>query len=264
MPLSITETRCNESGLIELLIAEVQKREGADEARTLDVRIGSFWTVVNTSVGAGLASTLAGEARPHEGVPVADAGALHKRPPLELAELLRSGSPPEAAVGLAAVNALIGSPRGRNVTFEKAVQVLQDRGRNKRVAVIGRFPFAEKLRPSCRELWVFERGEDLKPGEHGAAEIPELLPKADVVAVTATTLLNHTINDVVRHLGKHAWTMMLGPSTPMAHGLLERGFDVLCGTVVDDVKAVLAVVSQGGVTKQIFGVKRVCMWKKSK
>jgi uncharacterized protein (DUF4213/DUF364 family) len=242
------------------LLEEVERLQQASYARTLEVRVGPFWTVVSTSVGTGLASTLAGEAQPHEGPPVEGAGNLCKRTPLELARLLASSSPTEAAVGLAAVNALLGFPEGR-VTPEKAVDILRHRALGKRVAMIGRFPFADSLRSSCDELWVFERGRRLRPGDRAVDEMPELLPQADIVAITATTLLNDTLAEVLAQVGERAWTMMLGPSTPMARSLLDRGFDALCGTVVEDAEQVLRVASEGGVTRQITGVMRLCLWK---
>jgi uncharacterized protein (DUF4213/DUF364 family) len=246
--------------VVQHLLAEVERLPEATHAQTLEVRIGPFWTVVSTTVGAGLASTRAGEARPHEGMPVEAAGSLRKRRPLELAKLLTSTSPTEAAVGLAAANALLGFPEGR-VTPEKAVDILRHRALGKRVAMIGRFPFAESLRSSCDELWVFERGRGLQPGDRAVDEMPELLPRADIVAITATTLLNDTLAEVLAQVGEGAWTMMLGPSTPMARSLLDRGFDALCGTVVEDADQVLRVASEGGVTKQITGVMRLCLWK---
>jgi len=247
--------------IVPRLLDEVARLPQAAAATTLDVRIGPFWTVVSTSAGTGIASTLAGEARPHQGLPVGDAGSLHLRCPVELIDLLASSSsPPEAAVGLATVNALIGSPSGR-VTSEKAVDILLELGRGKRVAMVGRFPFAESLRPSCDELWVFERGDRRTSGDLDVDRMPELMPRAEVVAMTATTLLNGTLPEVLAHVGEQAWTMMLGPSTPMASALLEMGFDALCGTVVEDPGAVLVAASQGGVTKQITGVRRVCLWR---
>jgi uncharacterized protein (DUF4213/DUF364 family) len=55
--------------------------------------------------------------------------------------------------------------------------------------------------------------------------------------------------------------MMLGPSTPLTPRLFDFGFNVLCGTIVDDPRSVLLAVSQGAVTSQITGVRRVCLWR---
>jgi hypothetical protein len=89
----------------------------------------------------------------------------------------------------------------------------------------------------------------------------QLLPQADVVAVTATTLLNRTLPIVLAGVRPDAFVMLLGPSTPLTPVLFQFGFDVLCGTVVDDADAVLRAVEQGAVTSQIAGVRRVCLWK---
>ena len=152
----------------------------------MEVRLGPFWTVVRTSLGTGMASTMVREAEPHESVPVRWAGTLHRRTPLELAGLVRSGSAAEAAVGVAAVNALLPRPAGL-VHDENAFRVLADRGAGRRVAMIGRFPFADRLRPHCRALWVFELGSRRRPEDFSDAHAAALLPEAEVVAITATT-----------------------------------------------------------------------------
>ena len=92
----------------------------------------------------------------------------------------------------------------------------------------------------------------------------QLLPQADVVAVTATTLLNRTLPTVLAGVRGDAFVMLLGPSTPLTPVLFQFGFDVLCGTVVDDADAVFRAVEQGAVTSQITGVRRVCLWKEGR
>jgi uncharacterized protein (DUF4213/DUF364 family) len=228
-------------------------------ADLLDIRIGPFWTVVNTSIGAGMASSLRSETHLRGTIPIADAGRLDGCSPLELAALMRSSSPPEAAIGLATANALLAATVN-GLTEEKAVSILRERGAGKRVAMIGHFPFADELRESCDELLVFERGVNRRDGDLGDEAIEELLPDADVVAVTATTLLNRTLPSVLAGVRDDAFVMLLGPSTPLTPALHRFGFDVLCGTVIDDPAGVLRAVEQGAVTRQITGVRRVCLW----
>ncbi len=231
------------------------------DARLLDLRVGPFWTAVRTTRGAGLASTMAGDPHRREHPPIADAGGLSRAQPSELAALLRSHSPCEAAVGLATVNALIGGAHGGAVE-DNAREILMRRGEGRLTAMIGRFPFVDALRRSCCELWVFERGRGRGPGDLGEEHFAELLPRAEVVAISATTLINHTLQEVLSHIDPEAFLMMLGPSTPMAPCLFDLGFDVLCGTYVDDPERVLRAVGEGAVTSQITGVRRMCLWRK--
>jgi len=246
----------NPGVFVETILEAAAEVPAAD---LIDLRVGSFWVVVRTSLGAGIASVLRSEDHLHGSQPVSAAGELHRWEPLELANLLRSDSSSEAAIGLAAVNALLG-PSAEGLREEKAVAILRERGRGQKVAMIGRFPFADTLREDCDQLWVFERGLNRHQEDFGEEAMEQLLPRADVVAVTATTLLNQTLPTVLAGVRPDAFVMLLGPSTPLTPALFRFGFDVLCGTVVDDPEAVLRAVEQGAVTSQITGVRRVCLW----
>jgi uncharacterized protein (DUF4213/DUF364 family) len=247
----------NPGVFVEAILEAAAEAPAAD---LIDLRVGSFWVVVRTSLGTGMASVLRSEDHLHGSQPISAAGELHRRTPLELTGLLRSDSPPESAVGLAAANALLG-PTAENLRDEKAVAILRERGRGHKVAMIGRFPFADRLREDCDQLWIFERGLSRRQGDLGEEAMDQLLPQADVVAVTATTLLNQTLPTVLAGVRPDAFVMLLGPSTPLTPALFRFGFDVLCGTVVDDPERVLRAVEQGAVTSQITGVRRVCLWK---
>ena len=240
--------------VVELLLGSLP--DAACEAELVDIRVGPFWTVVQTTRGTGMASTMSREAHPHASFPVADAGRLHERTPLELAAMTRSSSVTEAAIGLAAVNAMLPEPQGE-IEEGNALEVILSHGQGGRVAVIGHFPFVDRLGPRCAELWVFERGTARQPGDHGAEDMPELLPRADVVAITATTLVNHTLSSVLSLVREHTFTLILGPSTPLAPVLFDLGVHVLCGSLVTDAEAVLREASQGAVTRQVRGVRRV-------
>ena len=228
-------------------------------AELIDLRIGHYWSVVRTSVGAGMASTLRGETHLHGSPPVPGAGSLLEKSPIELAVGLRSSSPPEASLGLATANALLGPPDGR-LTEHNAESILADRGAGKRVAMIGHFPFSARLEPACGDLWVFERGEGRGEGDLGAEMMEELLPQADVVGITSTTIINRTLPGILDLLRPDAFVLLLGPSTPLTPRLFDFGIDLLCGTIIVEPEAVLRAVEQGAVTSQITGVRRVCLW----
>lgn len=244
-------------GIVDSILAAAAE---AADTELIDIRVGQYWVVVRTGLGAGLASVLRSEAHLHGSRPISAAGELHTWAPIDLCSLLRSDSPPEGAVGLAAANALLGSSAA-GLSDEKAVAVLQERGRGRKVAMIGHFPFADQLRDYCDDLWIFERGVNRGEDDFDEEAMDRLLPKADVVAVTATTILNRTLPAVLEKVRADAFVMLLGPSTPLTPALLDFGFDVLCGTVVDDPEAVVRTIEQGAVTSQITGVRRVCLWK---
>jgi hypothetical protein len=74
-----------------------------------DVRVGVHWTAVVVETHGRMACGLAATQVPaeHEGPTVAAAGRLIEHTGLELAGLIRSSSPTEASIGLAAINALL-------------------------------------------------------------------------------------------------------------------------------------------------------------
>ncbi len=75
------------------------------------------------------------------------------------------------------------------------------------------------------------------------------------------TLLNHTFDGLLALRRPDAPVMLLGPSTPLAPLLFDRGVDLLSGSVVEDIDAVLRGVSQGANFRQLhrLGVRLVTM-----
>ena len=245
-----------QAGIVGRLMRAALERAGG--VRVLEARVGMFWTAVRTTAGTGLASSLRNEPHRHGDLPVRWAGSLAGRPAADLVGLLGSESFAESVVALAAINSILG-PGAASAPPVNALEVIRRKGEGRRVAVLGHFPFVDRLRDECGELLVFERGLGLREGDIPVDRLPELLPGADVVAVTATTLLNGSLGEVLDLVPSGTFTVMLGPSTPLEPALLEEGFDMLCGTVVEDQDAVLRVAGEGGVTRQIPGVRRVCL-----
>jgi hypothetical protein len=183
---------------------------------------------------------------------VHEAGKLHLKSARELAELVYSDSTMEVSIGMAAINSLLEIDESNSVEIN-AADVLADRGRGKNVALIGHFPFIARLRPSLRELWVIEQhpAED----EYPAEAAPDLLPRADVVAITSSAFINHTMEGLLELCQPEATVMVLGPTTPLSPILFDYGVDILSGTKVLDKAAVLRSVGQGASFKQVEGVK---------
>lgn len=228
-----------------------------------ELRIGAFWTAVVVEVDGrrrcGLASTLRPLARDREGDPaVRKAGRLIAATGRQLAELARSDQPMEAGIGLAAINALL-PVRSELWINCSAEEMIAHYGLGKQVALIGHFPFIPRLRERIGTLWVVEqqpRGEDLP-----AAAAAKIVPRADVVAITGASLIDHTFEELMALCRPQATVLLLGPSTPLSPILFNHGVHLLSGSMVEDIETVLRTVSQGANFRQLHhhGVRLVTM-----
>jgi hypothetical protein len=234
-----------------------------EDAPVQQILVGAFWTAVVLDTDpprCGLASTL----RAESGGPwpaVREPGRLQGRSGRELAGLLRSERILEASIGMAAYNALL-QVDGSLLTEANAEDYILARGTGKRVAIVGHFPFIDRVRAAAAECWVLELRPG--PGDLPAEQADVVLPQADVVALTGTSLLNHTFDDLRALCRPEAFVLLLGPSVPMVPLLFELGMDALSGTVVDDPARVLLSVGQGASFRQIkrSGGLRLLTWVK--
>jgi uncharacterized protein len=225
-----------------------------------DIRVGTHWTavVVQTPNGlrAGLAATQFEGSGKHGAPSIQGAGRLLGRRGTELGLLALSENAMERSLGFAAMNALLEVPEHACVD-ESAEEVIRQHGKGKRVAVVGHFPFVDWLRQEARECWVLEL--DPGPEDWPASFAPEMIPQADVVAITGMTLLNRSFLDLVRLCHPDAYVLLLGPSTPLSPVLFDYGVSALSGTVVVDIPAIVAGVSQGATFRQLAGRRLVTM-----
>jgi uncharacterized protein len=233
--------------ILEDLLGKLQ-----DDATVRSVLVGAHWTVV-CSRYCGLASTILQE-KPHDhaGVRVRDVGCLHLKSARELAEYARSDNPTEAGIGVAAINSLL-QVDGQYAAEINAAEVLIEHGRGRHVAMVGHFPFIPKLRDAAEQLWVIEKCP--AEGEYPAAAAADLIPRADVVALTGSALINHTLDGLLSLCRSNALVMVLGPSTPLSPVLFDHGATIISGARVVDEEMVLRTVSQGATFQQVQGVQ---------
>jgi len=225
------------------------------EASVTDIRQGPFQTAVLTR-GCGLASTPHDLGSHHSRTPVAKAGFLLEKDVRALACLAKSQNPLEAAIGMATINSLIDIDE-QSCTELNAGDLLAWEGENKRVAIIGHFPFIPRLRTVVSELWVIERNP--QEGDFTEEESEELLPQADVVGITGTAFTNQTIERLLSLCNPNAYVVVLGGTAPMSPVLFDYGVNAISGTRVIDQETVLRCVSQGATFRQIKGIQLVTM-----
>ena len=229
-----------------------------DGVRIRDARIGPYWTAIQ-STRCGLAST------PHtchddSGAPPVELSIddLLNRPALEVAGWALSDDPVRAAVGMAAINSLI-EPDLHRARAVNARDLLIERAPGHAVAIVGHFPFTEDLRAAAERLYVLELNP--RPGDLPADRAQDVVPWADIVAITGVTLINHTFDELVGLCRPDAYVVMLGGSTPLSPVLFEHGVDVVGGTVVDDPARAMADVEHGATFRQIGGKYPVLLFR---
>ena len=200
-----------------------------------------------------MASTIE-EGHPHHKA-VRDVGNLTQKTALELATYAKSDHLLEASIGMAAINSLVDIDEAK-CTQENAFDVLAEKGRDKNIAVVGYYPWVPRLRELSRKLWVIEKRP--REGDLPAEAAQEILPQADVVAITGTSLINHTLGSLL-NLCRDSFVIMVGPTAPLLPVLFDYGVDVIGGAKVVEPEKVIRFISQGAIFTQIRGVKLVTM-----
>lgn len=234
------------------------------DGRVVRVLIGLHWTAVVVEIEGqqrcGLASTLSRAHYHHGQVDVPQAGQLANLPGSELVRLVEASSPVQVSAGMAAINAMLPRQPGAWIDLN-AGTFLAEQGAGKSVALIGHFPFVDDLRSRVGELFVLE--QQPQPGDLPASAAAEILPQAEIVAISGTTMINHTLEELMAMCSGEALVVLLGPSTPLSPVLFDHGIDVLSGSVVTAIEPVLKVIGQGGNFRQVrqAGVRTVTMFR---
>lgn len=136
------------------------------------------------------------------------------------------------------------------------------------VALVGAFPpYMRRLRKSGQRFHVLEMDPGtLKPEElpyYQPADLaPHIVPQADVLVTTGTTLVNDTIDGLLELLRPGARAAIIGPTTTLVPGpYARRGVTVMGGTRVRDIDELLEILAEGGSGYHFFGktVQRVTL-----
>ena len=245
---------CQYGEAITLKVLEAILQCVKDDFPIRQLLVGVHWTAV-MSRSCGLASTLC-EPPPHHDNQVRDVGQLHQKSAKGLAQYIFSDRLLEASLGMAAINSLIEVDESQCEPLN-AFDIIVEEGKGKAIGIIGHFPFISDLKKIAGKLWVFEKR--LQEGDLPEEEMKHLLPGCDVVAISGTTLINHTFENILKSCRGDAFKVMLGASTPMIPLLFDYGIDVLSGSRVIDPDLVFRCVSQGATFKQISGIKLLSM-----
>lgn len=171
--------------------------------------------------------------------------------------LLTSPDAASASVGLATLNAVNQPPESALTTFD-AANWLTEKCVNWAIAIFGRFPFIEdEIRPFARQVWVFE--QEPQAGEFSLSDIATIVPQADLIAITGSSVINHTIDLILPHRKPDATVVILGPSTPLSAKLFTCDVSAMFGVRVVNLQQVIASVTAGDGFQKIQGLQRVSL-----
>lgn len=229
------------------------------------VVIGVFFTAVKLSNGfAGISYT------PVKTIPEAvccpsaarklpASGRLQGAKATWLLEDLHSGIPIRKTVAIAALNALSATcwtkapPQEyslyRGFDALDGIEVNDDAF----VVVVGALePYLRWLKTRGKPFAVLEMDptalkEDELPFYRHADEWPEVVPRADLLIITGTTLINDTVQHLLESARPEASTIIVGPTASMLpSAFFARGVHTVGGVLVHDPDTLMRLVAEGG------------------
>ena len=186
-------------------------------------------------------------------------GKLHGRPALDLAREALGENGIRRAIGIAAMNALADTcwrhrphPEAElclGIDAFDATEIHQ--GDN--VVVVGAFvPFLRELKRRHQPFLVLEQDPatlkaDELPFFRPAEQAGTVVPQADVLLITGTTLINDTLEELLGLAKPTARVTMVGPTVSLLpDAFLRRGADILGTVRITAPDAFLEMLAEGG------------------
>lgn len=228
------------------MVASLEREAG--QFTIEDVRIGLCYTAVHLSNGeVGLAYTFPSRGDVHSCCHPLASGTLKGKPAGEIIPYALSDNLLAASVGIATINALVNG-RAENC-IEGDILKIVECAKSDTVGMIGFFgPLIDPLKETVGKVYVFEektvmRHPDIYPSE----QIGEILPRCTVAIISATTLINKTIDALLPLTKTARETILLGGTTSLLPDIFaKRGVTILSGVQVIDKKRALEIASEGG------------------
>ena len=230
-----------------------------------DLVIGIFFTGVKLSTGqAGVAFTPIGEIPeavccPASAARMPQAGNLEEKPVSEILKYSLDPNPLKSAIGVATLNALsqliIESEHGGEYPIIKdtdGFDLLKIQP-TETVSLIGAFgPYIRKLKIMGNPFFIVERNiQTLRPDEmkyyKPESEMSFALQESEVVIVTGTAIVNHSIDTILSLLSHGKRTAIIGPTASMIpDAFFERRVDVMAGVRILEPDLMIKILKQGG------------------
>ncbi|MBS3920829.1 MAG: DUF364 domain-containing protein [Deltaproteobacteria bacterium] len=230
-----------------------------------DLVIGIFFTGVKLSTGhGGCAFTPIGEVPeavccPSSAARMPPAGNLHGKPVSEILNYSLDPNVLKSAIGIATLNGLSqwilesGDEREYEVVKEKDGFDLLDIQPYETVSLVGAFgPYIKRLKAMGNPFYIIEKNRlTLKPDEmkyfKPESEMNTAIEKSQVVIITGTAIVNHTIDAVFSWISNGKRAGIIGPTASLIpDAFFKKGIDVMAGVRILNSDLMLKILKQGG------------------
>ncbi|WP_035587395.1 Rossmann-like domain-containing protein [Hippea jasoniae] len=232
--------------------------ETAKELEVKDVRIGLGYTIVELDNNtAGLSYSFTKELNITSCSVVDEAGSLTGKKASYLIEKIFSYNLLDSSIALAAANAIINS----NIE-SKDIDIVKFIKPTDKVVMIGYFgPLVEAIEAKTEKFVICERSVRGKSLPDYAAYFE--LQDADIAIITATSIINKTIDALLKLPKKARIVAIMGPSAPMDLEIFSAATHV-CGSKVRDIKLAKQIISEGGGTRKLKpALSKHCVFKEA-
>lgn len=194
------------------------------------------------------------------------AGRLRQEKVSDLMQWASDSNALKAAVGVATLNALShclqgkkGFPGCKFIEGQDAFDLLNFT-KAKRVALVGAFgPYVRRLEHMGLDFAVVEKNPQTLRGDATkyfcpSEEAPKILAQADVVILTGSAIVNHTINGLLSTVKRGCQVAVVGPTASMVPDpFFRRGVSLMGGMRITDPDNTLRILAEGGSGYHIDG-----------
>jgi uncharacterized protein (DUF4213/DUF364 family) len=221
--------------------------------------IGLGYTGVTLESGhAGLCHTLSHEMSPYCCQVNKRAGKIAGSRAIDIANMARSWDVNESVIGFATLNALSQKfldevKPAFDVRSSNFIDELRVKSSDTVVMVGSLHPFIKPIREKAKELCIIERSPLLREeGTFPDTAAEDLLPQADVVVATGSSLANGTIDRILELSKNTREFALVGPSANIIpNPLFDKGVTAIGGVKILDGDRMIQIIAEGGGTPQL-------------
>jgi uncharacterized protein (DUF4213/DUF364 family) len=161
----------------------------------------------------------------------------------------------KAALGLAAINAVLNVADSSAQYYAGNIISALELNENDTFGMIGEFhPVLNRISPMTKNIYVFELSPEKGKCFYPPEDMPLYLPKCNYVLITASAIINHTIEGVLALCGgsniKEVY--LVGPSSPLCPEVFgKHNVTTIAGSIVREPDLIMPVISLCGGTRFI-------------